>query len=620
MPQSYNVNLYFDTGFNRGNIPDSPALLAQFASKTYDAVFEWQDRYLAEIRIKATFDDVKNADYLKLGESYYVINSVQALSPNTVSLDLTMDPLTTAGGVSAVSVLSGWAERAHATSDGLFENILPEPWAPSQRMVNRARVIFRKKEKAEPVLRVVVATCDLRKTELTARTLTSAAESNGSVTYPELPLVEQGTPGVLTMVQGSGANPDDVRFSYWMPPGMYFFDADNAAIQSGLNAIRSIGIESAIVASYEIPKQYLLFYPDSTFGTHVFDDGFISTIAAKIEVLSDDSLAYEYKTVKNKKAICLHNDYEVAAISSGSTNAFGAKDIYNGDTTPQFVGLSDPASAGCPYFQPRYFDGRETAPFAEAVAGMPWLNSGIFYTTASGSSLTLANAGRKLNRLSVEQDIAESGYNMAQIKNGVNAVASLADQAISASMIGVPTSFSLKPQSTFATPEGINAQFGQANVGILGTIAGGFLNAADIERQRKNTRTRNQLDMGDNIFATNVSLMKAPEVAFPVSVNASAYIGNAVAVSHYTLSDNDLKRFDKFLTMYGYAVDREFRADDMTSRAKFNYVKTSSVHLKSASVPMNILQNIQDMLDAGVRIWHVAPSPEAYDDNPVKEG
>ena len=602
MPQAYDVTLYFDTGFNRGNIPDSPNLLVGFQSKQYDAVFEWQDRYLAEIRIRAQYDDVKNADYLKLGEStYYVINSVQALSPNTVSLDLTMDPLTTAGGVASISVLSGWAERAHATSDGLFENILPEPWTPSQRMLNRSRVVFRRKNKGEDVLRVVVATCDLRKTELTARTLTDAAESNGTVTYPELPLVEQGTPGILTMVQGSGNNADVVRFSYWMPPGMYLFDMDNAAIQKGLNAIRSIGIESAIVASYEIPKQYLLFSPAATFGTHVFEDGFISNIAAKIEVLSDDSLAYSYGTVKNKKALCLHNDYEVASISSGSTNSFAAKDIYNGDTTPQFVGLSDPASAGCPYFQPRYFDGRETAPFAEAVAGMPWLNSGIFYTTASGSALTLANAGRKLNRLAVEQDIAEGGYNLAQIRNGVSAATDFAGQVLGAG------------------PNTLLEGFGATALNAVGTLANAGINAADIERQRKNTRTRNELTMGDNIFETNRALMQAPEVAFPVSVNASAYIGNAVTVTHYTLGDNDLKRFDKFLTMYGYAVDRAFALTDMTSRTKFNYVKTSDVHLKAATVPMNILANIQDMLNSGIRIWHVAPSQEAYDDNPVKE-
>lgn len=618
MPKAYEATLYYNTGFDRGNVPDSPAILAGMTSKNYDAVYLWQDMWAGSVRLNAEFDDVKDADYAKIGDAYYVVDGVSMLSPMTSQLNLIMDPLTTAGGIGALTVLSGWAERAHTANDTIFGNIAPEPWGPTQRMIIRARADMGRKSPTAGSLPIILCTCDLRKGVTTAQTLASAAESNGTVTYPELPLMEgaDATPGLLvvTMQDTSGAYKD--WMSCHMPEGIYMFDGSKPEIMAGVNAVRSLGIESAIVGAYQIPREYI--YDDETETTA---DGLILSLAVKgaRHAMDDPSgkMHYVYADVKNKKTCALYNSYVLASHSSGSTCAYDAHDLYyDGNEYPTFLRFSDPSSTGSPIMQPEWYERAPTIPYEQAVAGLPWLTASVFYGTSSGSAFTYANAGRVQRKLDMERNMQQVDVGM----RGLQATSDFAFDAAAKASAMVP-GVSIVTNGLTGTIQGGAVTGGRG--GVLGLAQSGVDYGLEMGRlaiESGNINRRTEMHMGDNLFQAARSTMAAPEIAFPVSVNASAYLGNVYTVSHITLGDNDVRRFDDFLTKYGYACDKALEASDLNNRSKFNYLKTRDCHIKSATAPRSLCEGIEDMLNAGVRIWHVAPSQSAYESNTIRGG
>lgn len=613
MPKAYSVTLYYNTGFNRGNVPDSPALLATAQSKTYDAVWEWQDRYLGAIKIKADYDDVKEADYLKLGDStYYVINSVQALAAPTILLNITMDPLTSIGGVSALNVLSGWVERAHVKDDKLFGNVTPEPWAPTGRLVVRNKHWHETKDVpvlsdvAEKLggateLNVVVANVDLTETQYYATTLVNQAGSEpSSVTYPRRPPLPDGvgTRYLLPNADATGTQPPS--YSYDIPL-LQAYNLDDEGVRAGVSSIQDIGIRESITAMYTIPAACI--------GAIFFrGDGaqFITTLAGRID-FGDTQIPLAYKTVKNKKAIALFNQVVLQSQTSGDAQSYEAYEVYHeGDANFKVTIYADPSPGGTLYCQPTYYSGAKTRTFERAVTGGPWLNAGYLFEGEQGGALTVANAKRANLRTAFDADIAAQALNDREARSALD----LATGVFGAVGGAVDTSGPIPS---------VDVLGGLSNV--ASQAVNYVFNARELDRQRTANQYHAAYTMGDNLFRSSVQAnVKAPEIAYPIVVNAAAYMGNSFLAYQVTLNDNDLARFDAFLTRYGYAQDKAIEASDLTNRTNYNYIKTRDVHVKSASAPRNMLELVEQMLDAGVRIWHVAPSPEAYDDNPVKEG
>ena len=63
---TYNVRCYYNTGFNAVNIPSSPDVLKQFTPHTFPALEVLQDLGLSEIKIKATWGQAREIDYISL--------------------------------------------------------------------------------------------------------------------------------------------------------------------------------------------------------------------------------------------------------------------------------------------------------------------------------------------------------------------------------------------------------------------------------------------------------------------------------------------------------------------------------------------------------------------------
>lgn len=120
-----------NTGFNLINVPDSPSLLEQKTSKKFGVIDCLQRYFLPSITIRATEDQVIHGDFLKLYDdeddskyAYYVINSYQMTSGDTVVLNVAMEPLLTCGGIDNITIVDGTVSRHHlaAGEDIPFED------------------------------------------------------------------------------------------------------------------------------------------------------------------------------------------------------------------------------------------------------------------------------------------------------------------------------------------------------------------------------------------------------------------------------------------------------------------------------------------------------------------
>ena len=149
----------------------------------------------------------------------------------------------------------------------------------------------------------------------------------------------------------------------------------------------------------------------------------------------------------------------------------------------------------------------------------------------------------------------------------------------------------------------------QANTsGILG-IAGNLLNGI-------NSIGPYQLNRQQLLADTNRALL-SNDIKFPQVPNMADYVGNAFYDLKYKLSDNDMTRFDNFLTAYGYAVDEPLSVECFSGRVNFNFVQAKDVTLKINNIPQYLIQGMTEQIEACVRIWHTAPSASALIDNPI---
>ena len=62
------------------------------------------------------------------------------------------------------------------------------------------------------------------------------------------------------------------------------------------------------------------------------------------------------------------------------------------------------------------------------------------------------------------------------------------------------------------------------------------------------------------------------------------------------------KRIDDFFSAYGYRIN-DYKIPNRTGRANWNYVKTNGCNI-TADMPQQDLQEIKDMFNRGVTIWH----------------
>ena len=114
---SYSCTLYKNTGFNATNIPDSINILNQCQHFSVPALDVMQERNLNTIKVKTTWDNVKDVDYCILGSWVYAVVDINMQATDVAALSVIPDYINSTGGVRALHILDGITERIHIADD-----------------------------------------------------------------------------------------------------------------------------------------------------------------------------------------------------------------------------------------------------------------------------------------------------------------------------------------------------------------------------------------------------------------------------------------------------------------------------------------------------------------------
>lgn len=551
----YQVTCYKNTGFGSGNIPSSPSILenAEKVQLTANQVWKLQDKYLSRVRLQMAYDVARTVDYVKIGSSYYTVSAL-SMTNNVAEFTLSYDPINSVGGIGKFQILDGWAERAHANHDDMFENILDEPYSPMKELVMDPIDVLGNPDITD-YRTVVGATVDLSDLTYQASQYVDADSGNG-VTVPKIPSIPVET--TVHIGRLNEALPSGWREMKQKLPNMTIFNFETQSVKDGIQSVRSLGLTDTITACYQLPADY---------AEGIVVGGVLGHLYAPIKNVAS-KLLYKFGTYvpKNNKVYALFNKYNLLAMASGDHQEYEARELFAGGTSPNFYIYADPSPNGKPYAQPTHFENRTTLPFQECISGAEWLTTPLAFGRPEGWARSMVDYKRG------GDDLIRS-YERQSFDQGAGATKSM-----------------------------FTANIG----GILESGLGLYRSTEDI------ARAANRKDFD---FYSDMRIV-TPEIRFGRGAEISGYVFNGFVVYRTRLSDEDMERFDNFLTMYGYAQCRRLKQDDMSSRKNFNFVKASNVAVTGPSLMDR--NAIADMFAGGIRLWHVLPNRAAMSDNPIK--
>lgn len=552
---SYTCILFKNTGFNAVNIPDSPALLNSVGSPlTVPALDIVQERFLSSIRVKATWAQAQDVDYCKVGDFFYMVDSIRMLNGDVAELSLIPDFITSAGGPGNLIYVDGLTERVHVSNDsyGKYKEY-DELMAPAEPLQLKKFTVVPSASFSD----LIESTVELVTTGSSQTALTYTDSVSGeTVTVPQnVPL----TAPTDWSVGGSSV----VGFT-----GV--FDGGNATVKEGVQRARSLGAESAIISHYKLPTTYGT--PTGTLGWYGQIDG-----ADRDQAIT---LPFSYGTYTPSNLKVLYSDFTKYGLLSvaGNKVEFDPADIYDGGTSPTLRIVSDPRPDGKPYFRYKTYLGDNSLDmfFTNSVAGANWEQVPLLYTEKSGGAVS---------RLEFE---ASQAVDLKQAyQNATSEIFGGLGSGVGRGVAG----------------GGLGAIAG----GVAGVITGG-MSAIQMARAYEDRAKMETLK-----YATS-NLIVRPDLQFPYNADTLRdSLGNGVVCYRYCYSENDLRRVDKILTMYGYKHCKPVEASDFTGRTGFNYVKAHGVEVTANGIlPRWWCEGIAYQLNAGTRVWHVAPTPTLY--------
>lgn len=626
---TYSVDLYENTGFNQNNIPDSPVRLGQpFMTKT--AIDVIQNRVISSINIKVnSFDEIKNVDYCKLGDFYYIVGDVNMKAHDVATLSLIPDFISSAGGIDNIDFLDGITSRHHVSDDTFGKYTEEDPLLICKRplKVDFAPKLFTGDESEDFLRTVIMSTVDLSEMgaseELPAITY---SDTNGnSVTVPSLIPVTEDT---VFSIENTG-KPFTIK-------GQRAYDPiDREAVIRGIQYCRDINAESGIIAQYVIPVQNADVRDD--------ENGSVATIKGTVLVEEVQNLPLIFnEDVKNNRVmyggLCTYG----LLTSNGNKAEYRPERILDGDNLLlNVVMVSDPRPEGKPYFRFEVIDGSRGITEAEttepgrqqykvldrfwvgAIPGENWYQLPLVFTSAAGSEI----AEKYYNQQYSLNDYMYRKNDTVQATNLLTSQIANMGQFISGAFgdvnITKPKVQSLTPVTDFFTGGGYTFNEGMNfNQGYNTAAAGvnAIMNPITYGVQRNMREQQYNYNVGKNLYELGLSqTVVVPEVTTPYSKGTIRdFFTNGVLVYRYRPEDTDLAIQDKILTMYGYKVTEPLKKEFFNNREYFNYIELNSASI-GGDLPQWFKGGILQQLGNGVRIWHTKPNESYYNNNPIKE-
>lgn len=599
----WNVRLYYETGFNAVNIPDTPALLDTMTYSDFPALDILQGENLASVNIKATRAQVKNADYMRLTDGtdtfYYIVEEFNMTSTDVAVLSIVMDYFTTHGGVTGLTFLDGVVERHHvASADDEYGAYTEEDpmLVPSKELDFDEVSLFTDMVSSDSTnsSKIIETTLDLEATGTNADAIPYTTQGGDTVTVP---IVQ-----VNNKISTAYVNKEATTLGTWQKfvmPQTVLVDSDDAGIQAGIAKARSLGIEDGILRSYVVPKAAI------GQGSILDQDGHYTQLDG-VHDIEATNLDFEYAQVKNKRVLYGSlNSFLMVSPANGNSVAFKPEDIAfdeNGTqlTAPSVCMNTDPRPDGMPYFRFQYYKKNASDFFLNALKGMEWANAPLAYLGKSGFWQAKLQHDASTGILDRNKDMAETSNNIQAVLGFLGA----GQQATN--FIG------MEKMQAFEQAVDTNYNLGSMgfNIGMNFVTAG--MQAGLAKRQTEISFKNAYLQEAIGYITGNIV---APDLKFAMSETLRDFRGNGCIVYRYRPQASDIAKLDKVLTMYGYRDTEPLAGNEsyMTNRSKFNYIKATGVSV-AGTKPKWLRDGVATQLSVGTRIWHVKPNTTVYTD------
>ena len=604
---SYSIKLFYNTGFNPSNVPDSPALINSAGSGVFESMPLTYNRGIGNIRVKVdSFNAIKNVDYAAIGDWYYFVTAINMLSPTVAELTLITDYIGTVG-ISNITVLGGWTTRRHYTAeeDTFGANTLAEPWTPLEPPVMEFESnIF---DIGKSYRSIVICAVDLENISTTADEYINPT-SNNSVVVPSCPEMTSNWTEFVIL--------NDTNYAGELPNTRAYV-GNSQFVQGHLSKIRALGLENLILYSYNIPT--VLSTP-----TYSATAWAIDTLTG-LTKLAQSQYNATYATVENKKAIALYNNVTLTNISSGASQDYPITDVTTDGQQISFSCWADLLPTGSTYARPTYYRTDSNNVWFGAVKGAGWQNNQIQYSGTSGYAVThhriLLQQSQALENFQRNTAYAQANYNRQVFYAPITQVSGVVTGY--AGNFGASTNPVAEGSSEMVTtPTFGGSELGSASsrVAVAGATVAGLGAVANVYQTNDQLIADRQqaIEASGAEFAQSVIRNTQQinddwlniQIAFPYSANLQIYYGNDFQLTATHLSDTDVQRFDLFLHQFGYATSEKFAATHLNNRTHFNFIKVDNAYIKTGygtaidSVIASILAN-------GVRIWHTIPTAGA---------
>lgn len=566
--------IYVGTGLRVGNVPDDVSKLEQWASqvRVFDDHVGLQDFFLTSFRLKATWDEVKDADYMQYGAAYYWIIP-KMLNENCAEITCVRDDLTTMGGPSRLEYIGGYITRAHPLSANTFDNVLEEPVGPANVLVaHNTKINF--SSAASDDLSIVASTVKLDDPNIdlsptlvrdalvfSSQVGTGTSSNDYTIAVPKPPAASAST-----LLRSMGKTISTVGF------GLY--DATNATVKKNLQYLRSIGLSDAILFSYRLPKGNISF--------NISTDGAITFIyGGGTDAFSGgNNVSVVFGTgsfvPKFKKTYLVNRSIVLRSRLSGDTKTFKPYEIMNNNN--MFFQLAlDPNYQGTSYCAPQYYYGVEddALKIANSVKGLVWAECPISIGGATGSRWSQNELAANLRSASIGGTLGEGN---------LEGLAGIGLGGILTSTMGL-TSF-------------LNQEASRA-------LGGNYKAPANITPENYRALQARAK------FAQ--SQVQGPQLTSSPAFGLQNYISNEFDVLDIRPDDDDIRRIDKYFERYGYKQPNVvFSKAYLSSMPSFNYIEGYDIHIAPTAATSGfgreIIEGAEAALCGGCTIWHVKPN------------
>lgn len=583
------VRLYYNTGFNFENIPDSPALLDTCFYRDLEGHWEYQDFFLSSLKLNVKWDTINNVDYIKFGRGYYFVVGITMLNENNAEVHLELDALTSMGGAANLDYITGIITRAHTNDDSLFSNVIDEPIGCSEEL----EIVGQKETTSgdyasQGGFSLVASTVDLS-TDLSESAyidyISVGDVASAQVIIPEAPPTSPQTKVYYKSPNGTTYSDGDAGLiNYNVPFGYY--DLSKDLTKNNLRILRSFGLETAALYAYVLPGDYAsVGYASSESGAN----NRIARLEGQRIVNSATGYNENYSNIQNNKTYSMYNYYVVRSNTSGDMKKYDAKDLglNSSDTTPNFIITADPQYGGCAYCTPEKYRGVTiNNPTYESVQSLAWYDLPISYTNMSGQYLYGNDYNTKIMGLAVETENLKYNVAGSALTGGIDSYS----QSVN----------NISAGGSSMTNYGVNM------IGNLFTTAA-KANTLMYKAQKLDTE-----------YAQNKVV--APSLSCEPVRGLQRVLPNNFTIYHIAPTAKDIAQIDKYFTYYGYAQPNiVFDKSYLSGRQYFNYLKCTNCKIMRNSnadpFGIGIKTKAEEQLNNGIRIWHVLP--QQVNSNPI---